>query len=683
MQQKQQKQLKLYQNPFYSPRYYKGFTLGLFSFLVAYFVANIFTPVQQSDASTVRITNNTSDYYIEITSADALDLSVTADPNGKLAYAADTVKVVTNSDNGYKLYVSTSGNDNNIYQGGNSATASQGYFQPGTGTISSPAALGQNSWGFALNKSQNTSYSSAFANVAEYVNETGAPTTSSTWAAVPTFANSEQAKISEYSGDNSPAGTSLDIYYGINASTTLPTGNYTTEVTYTAFSEGVNEFPTMQDFTAEQCYNMAENTSINLSDARDDKYYRVTKLADGHCWMTDNLALDGTDKSGNVRVLTPADSNVTTNRTLAANIENGTTSAYDVIQIYSGVANDVTDSCDLTTNPYCIVNTSTKYGNLYNWNAATAGVGKQATTGTVTESICPKGWQLPDNSGIYSYSNLALHYGLPTSVDYAAGTAIQTIQRPPLYFAIAGTYVSTISNQGNHTYYWSRTDNSSNASIAFSFLFDTQSGNFSPQADFTTKNSGFPVRCVFIDQSSIIMQNFTATQCANLAESTTTVDNRITMIDSRDSESYTVSKLADGNCWMVQNLRYNGGTSVANQSGYDGRLYQWDSNISGSTVCPAGWIVPPNSGTKSYYNLFQYYTQNMATAEAAPLYFTRAGYYQDPSYITQDSFGYYWSSTEYNNSNAYFFVYSSNYFATQAYTGYKIDFYSIRCVFDS
>ena len=515
-------QLKLHQSFIFNPKHYRLFALGLFAFLCAYVVASTLTPVRESDASTVEITNNTTDYFIRITSADNLPMSVEASPTGQLALAADTLNIVTNSPNGYKLYVSTSGNDNNIYQNGSSSTASSGYFGPTTGTVSNPVNLVQNTWGFALSKVTDTSSSkynpiaSTFADISDYVNYTGSPTSNSTWASVPTFANSENAKISELSTSNSPDGNDLDIYYGVNASTTLPTGNYSTEVTYTAISEGVNVFPTMQDFTAEQCYNMAENTSINLSDARDDKYYRVTKMADGHCWMTDNLALDGTDKAGNVRVLTPADSNVTTNRPLAANIENGTASAYDVVQIYSGVAEDVTSSCDLTTNPYCIVNTTTKYGNLYNWNAATAGVGLQATTGTVTESICPKGWQLPDNDGVYSYQNLMLHYGLPTT-NITNGSAVQSIQQAPFYFAFAGYYNSSSVGQVGIGAYYSRTVDTANNNRSNYAYLRTDNGVFHPQ-DINYKSYGFSVRCVFSGQSTDpTMQDFTTAQCTNLA----------------------------------------------------------------------------------------------------------------------------------------------------------------------
>ena len=35
-----------------------------------------------------------------------------------------------------------------------------------------------------------------------------------------------------------------------------------------------------------------------------------------------------------------------------------------------------------------------------------------------------------------------------------------------------------------------------------------------------------------------------------------------TLSDVRDNNTYTVRKLADGNCWMSENLRLNGGTTI-------------------------------------------------------------------------------------------------------------------------
>ncbi|MBR3323493.1 hypothetical protein IKG16_01235, partial [Candidatus Saccharibacteria bacterium] len=216
--------------------------------------------------------------------------------------------------------------------------------------------------------------------------------------------------------------------------------------------------------------------------------YKVSKLADGNCWMVSNLALDGG------RTLHTSDSNVTQDRTLPANISNGTASEYDVAQIYSGNANSITSTCDLS-HPYCIVNNTNKYGNLYNWNAATATVGKKATTTDVTESICPKGWQLPNNTGTRSFNNLMSAYSLPTT-NVTNGAAVQKIQQTPLNFPLAGLYNNSSLYQGRLSSYWSRSVNAGNFSTAHCLTIDSESGDFYPQNDHYKRNT-FSVRCVY------------------------------------------------------------------------------------------------------------------------------------------------------------------------------------------
>lgn len=49
-----------------------------------------------------------------------------------------------------------------------------------------------------------------------------------------------------------------------------------------------------------------------------------------------------------------------------------------------------------------------------------------------------------------------------------------------------------------------------------------------------------------------IMQNWDG--CSALAEATTSGDNQISLIDTRDNKLYYVAKLADRNCWMTENL---------------------------------------------------------------------------------------------------------------------------------
>ncbi|MBR3135125.1 hypothetical protein IKG54_00975, partial [Candidatus Saccharibacteria bacterium] len=263
-------------------------------------------------------------------------------------------------------------------------------------------------------------------------------------------------------------------------------------VTYSG-TPPINTITTMQTLTADACKtapfaDTAGNNIYTLKDSRDNKSYKIAHLADGNCWMVSNLALDGS------RTLQPTDSNVTENRTLPANISGATTSQYDVAQIYSGNASSTTTSCS-SSYPDCIVS-DIKYGNLYNWNAATAGVGKQATTGTVTESVCPKGWQLPNNIGDNSFNALMSAYSLPTT----NGTdhfAVQTIQQSPLNFPLVGYYLNDVSYVVRVAVYWSNTVYPPNKpDAAYSLSFDAQNGGFAPQ-DNTSRRVGASVRCVF------------------------------------------------------------------------------------------------------------------------------------------------------------------------------------------
>ena len=48
----------------------------------------------------------------------------------------------------------------------------------------------------------------------------------------------------------------------------------------------------MQEMTPEICASAKENDTTRLEDVRDGKLYWVAKLADGNCWMTQNLDLD-------------------------------------------------------------------------------------------------------------------------------------------------------------------------------------------------------------------------------------------------------------------------------------------------------------------------------------------------------------------------------------------------------
>lgn len=264
----------------------------------------------------------------------------------------------------------------------------------------------------------------------------------------------------------------------------LPVDTYNVQLTsswhsatYTLTNEFIVYQTTMQNFTSTNCTSLQESTTTidnrtYLKDSRDGKIYGVSKLADGNCWMVQNLALDGG------RTLYPSDSNVTANRVLpsTANLPFGSTveSVYNDPQIYTGHAN--------TTDEY-----GNKYGNLYNWNAATATVGLEMTYGTVKESVCAKGWLLSDKTGSKSYDTLIASQGITQD-------SAPTLQMAPTRFPMSNQYVSGYGL--GYGRYWTNTTNESQqyAYHAYEFAF-TPTGF--DTTDLRSKLRGYAVRCVF------------------------------------------------------------------------------------------------------------------------------------------------------------------------------------------
>ncbi|MBR3163933.1 InlB B-repeat-containing protein [Candidatus Saccharibacteria bacterium] len=227
--------------------------------------------------------------------------------------------------------------------------------------------------------------------------------------------------------------------------------------------------------------------TATLLDPRDNKSYTVSKLADGNCWMTQNLDLGDNSTEANPLVLTPQDSNVSQNFTMpaaqtkagAAWNEGGSSNTTNIKHMY--------DFSQHAT----YADRATTYGNLYNWYTATAGTGL-ATMGSGEEadqSICPKGWQLPSNTGTKSYYNL-----LTTTYALNGSTGSTTMQNVPFSFPFSGYYYYTGSQyyQGSQGFFWSSTANGT--SYAPSLYFG--SSNVGPRNFYGHRADGLSVRCV-------------------------------------------------------------------------------------------------------------------------------------------------------------------------------------------
>ncbi|MBQ3325632.1 hypothetical protein IJG79_00565, partial [Candidatus Saccharibacteria bacterium] len=225
------------------------------AFLVALVSASILAPKSQTKADSLEFTTDVSgiSYTTSVISADNLKINLNATPRGDLAIAHDTINTKTDNPSGYQLYFSmnqstdydASHPGNALYKDGN--TTSSNFVSAGSGSVSAPAELTNNTWGFALvgGANKQTGVPDTFSNFNDiYVDSNGNSSTGAThqtvledskFAAVPL--RSAAVKVQEVSEPTTSAGQNLDVYYAIKANNALPSGEYIGVVNYYALSD--------------------------------------------------------------------------------------------------------------------------------------------------------------------------------------------------------------------------------------------------------------------------------------------------------------------------------------------------------------------------------------------------------------------------------------------------------------
>lgn len=270
---------------------------------------------------------------------------------------------------------------------------------------------------------------------------------------------------------------------GMLAKSDVVAGDYGNEFIFTIvanrevdpdFGKTLSDIETMQAMTPGICEASEINDTKQLRDIRDGKYYWVAKLADGKCWMTQNLDLD---LDSNI-TFTPEDTDISENWTPAIDTEkielskvllsNDDSSPYsfDPGDYYVDGAPEASinrKNEHSSTTPFDSVGERGHVGNYYSWAAAVASNDmnteyvKYNRGDDVESSICPKGWRLPrENSNKYEddFYNIIDVY----DIDVLHGGALM---KSPLYFVRAdaitvsnAVHAMTYNNIGR---YWSST----------------------------------------------------------------------------------------------------------------------------------------------------------------------------------------------------------------------------------
>ncbi|MDO4747095.1 MAG: FISUMP domain-containing protein [Candidatus Saccharibacteria bacterium] len=284
-----------------------------------------------------------------------------------------------------------------------------------------------------------------------------------------------------------------------------------------------------------------------LTDQRDSQTYAVAKLADGQCWMIENLRLESTNSDNSIGALAQGYGTSSTygNFSGLSDAEStGFTSTYTANSLYYSGTQEGTASIDIGTSNYPAyrmprynnTNTSARastpttnssamysYGNYYTWAAAIADTTYYNTNNSsvTNTSLCPAGWHLPTGGSVTTAVNVTetpstwrefynLGYGIMGSVanDSNAGTyayynntttnsngdtATKAFRKFPNNFLYSGYFnTSSAVYRGSYGYYWSSTANG-NGNSYYLYL---NSSNVYPGTDYSSKYSGLSIRCV-------------------------------------------------------------------------------------------------------------------------------------------------------------------------------------------
>ena len=285
-------------------------SLSLFGILML----SMLFPVTSSSSSALSNTDTATTTRVSVKAVETVSirlaskvgLELTPSSQGSFGVADTELGVTTNDPEGYEVFLASTDHEAALRGVSDRIKTIDGDMVGSSFT--------GNTWGYSIGK--------------EAVSAT------STYSTVPTTTSSI-LKTETASIDTEEV---YHLGFGVHITPSLPAGEYSSSVLLSVVANpatisSLSDLVYMQDMTSDICSNTyptaddlatmteAEEADAKLHpvtkrlyDVRDGKQYWVAKLADGNCWMVQNLALDlGTGDDPNLKYvakLTPADSDV-------------------------------------------------------------------------------------------------------------------------------------------------------------------------------------------------------------------------------------------------------------------------------------------------------------------------------------------------------------------------------------
>jgi uncharacterized protein (TIGR02145 family) len=279
---------------------------------------------------------------------------------------------------------------------------------------------------------------------------------------------------------------------------------------------------TLQEMTDEYCASMPVYNGSNaaavltLPDPRNGQTYQVAKLADGNCWMLNNLRIGLADINSANHALSDSRINFAGLGAVSGPDNTGayTYSAPKYYDPTCGASGTFVDDCDSSGGD---ITSDHFYGYLYNW-CATMG----ATTGSCapaltyptdlsgnsadstdydpynTASICPANWRLPMAYEGGDFAKLDVLFGGTGTVSAGYGPSwSKWAFDGPFKGVYAGDWdpsASAFGRQNKQAFLWSAATNTAHPNSA-RIMYFYNNGGVGPNA-YYNRTSGLPVRCL-------------------------------------------------------------------------------------------------------------------------------------------------------------------------------------------
>ena len=275
------------------------------------------------------------------------------------------------------------------------------------------------------------------------------------------------------------------------------------------------------------CPTLASGAVTALTDQRDNETYAIAKLADGNCWMIENLRLESTNSDNSTGALAQGYGTSTTygNFSGLADAEySGFSDTYSANSLYSNDGSNNTINIGTSNYPayrmprYNNTNTSARasnptnnsasmhsYGNYYTWHAAIADTTYYNSGDHGTTSLCPKGWRLPignQSTADMSFGKLSVELGGPANGATADSSSTPTgTEMSKVFRSYPNNFLYSGAVLGGSVYYrgsngsgrfWSSTAYSS----GYAYYLSLSSSSVYPGSSSYYKYYGWAVRCV-------------------------------------------------------------------------------------------------------------------------------------------------------------------------------------------